>query len=164
MARDENVERRLLNWARWRSGAGDVGLGYGNASMWNQVKVDVSPNRQSVIPTNAIEASQTDDAIKDLPIFLRATVLEVYLADDSVEAKARRLGCGVSTVHSRITEAHRLISIWFHDKASTAQALRDVNAKLSAAAEASSRQAKERAANAIDVLKALSSAKVGLKK
>lgn len=134
MARDEYVERRMLNWVRWRCGAGDVGLGYGSASLWDRIKVDVSPNRESVIPTNAIEGSETEEAVRALPGYLRATVEVVYLTDDPVDAKAKRLACGVSTVHSRTREAHRLISIWFSDKAVRLQAAREQAEKVQAMA------------------------------
>lgn len=124
MAKDPHMERRLLNWQRWKEGAGDIGLGYGNASMWNQVKVDVTPNRESVIPTNAIEAEETDRAVDALPLYLRDTVFTHYLSNVTIEVQAQRLGCGVSTVHSRIADAHRKLLVWFSDKTRRAAELR----------------------------------------
>lgn len=134
MIRDQYTERRLLNWARWRAGAGDVGLGYGSASMWNTERVDHSPRRDAVIPTNAVEASETEDAINSLPGFLKMTVHVYYLSDESVEVMAQRLVCGVSTVHSRIRDAHRKIATWFSDRAMWAAAERRRNEEIQAVA------------------------------
>lgn len=136
MARDPNIERRMLNWMRWKQGAGSIGLGYGSASIWNRVQVDHSPNRASVVPTNAIEGDETNDAINALPQHLKETVHVFYLCDDRIELKARALGCGVSTVHARIGEAHRLITVWFSDKTRAAAAHREREEAVQAAARA----------------------------
>lgn len=136
MARDPNIERRLENWVRWRRGYGNVGLGYGSGSMWNQVQVDRSPNRASVVPTNAIEGDETNDAINTLPVYLKETVYVYYLSDDSIGVQARALGCAVSTVHSRIKDAHRLITIWFSDRSRAAAAQREKDEAIQSAARA----------------------------
>ena len=136
MARDPNIERRMENWRRWKRGAGSVGLGYGNASIWNRIQVDRSPNRASVVPTNAIEGDQTNDAINTLTKHLKETVHVYYLCDDSIELKARALGCGVSTVHARIKEAHRLITIWFSDRTRAAAEQRERDESIQSAARA----------------------------
>jgi len=137
MARDPNIERRLVNWARWMDGAGDVGLGYGSASIWNRVKVDCSPNRQSVIPTNAVEAEQTDRAIKSLPPELIETVHLHYLGRGStIAAVAVVLGCAVSTVHWRIKDAHRRITVWISDLEREAATRRQVEVNVQQVARA----------------------------
>lgn len=133
MARDPNIERRMLNWMRWRAGPGyGMGLGYGSASIWGSVRVDCASSRESAIPTNAIEAEETDRAIKDLPLFLRETVSVMYLTDDPVPVKARALGCAVSTMHARVADAHRRIAIWVSDRQRHAQ---DDRAQVEAAQE-----------------------------
>ena len=124
MARDDEIERRMLNWARWKAGSGNIGLGYGCSSMWNQVKVDCKGLRESVIPTNAIEADQTDVAINALPEFLRDTIRVVYLTDEPIKAKAARLGCATSTVHSRVADAHNRILSWVAERERIAHARR----------------------------------------
>ena len=131
MARDPNIERRLINWARWMEGAGDVGLGYGSGSMWDRVRVDCSPNRQSVIPTNAVEAEQTDRAIKSLPTELIETVHLHYAGrGTTVAAMAATLGCAVSTLHWRIGDAHRRITVWVSDREREAAARRQIEEQV----------------------------------
>lgn len=125
MARNDEIERRMLNWARWKTGSGNIGLGYGRSSMWNQVKVDCKGLRESVIPTNAIEADQTDVAINALPLFLRDTVCVMYLSDDPIREKAARLGCATSTVHSRVADAHNRILSWVAERERIAHARRE---------------------------------------
>ena len=116
MKRDPHMERRMLNWVRWREGACSIGLGYGSASIWTRIKVDGQGYREAVIPTDAVEAEQTDRAVEALPAYLRATMHVYYLSDEPMERKALSLSCGVSTVHSRVADAHRRIAAWFADK------------------------------------------------
>lgn len=116
MAKDRDMERRMLNWVRWREGSCSIGLGYGSASIWHGVRVDGQRCSQSVIPTDAFEAEQTDQAVAALPAYLSATVEVYYLSDTTMEHKAKVLGCGVSTVHARIADAHRKIVAWFSDR------------------------------------------------
>jgi hypothetical protein len=125
MARDDEIERRMLNWARWKTGSGNIGLGFGCASMWNSVRVDCAGSREAVIPTNAVEADQTDGAINTLPEFLRDTVHVMYLSDDPIRVKAQRLGCATSTVHSRVSDAHARILAWVAERERIAHAKRE---------------------------------------
>ena len=116
MAKDRDMERRMLNWVRWREGSCSIGLGYGSASIWNGIRVDGQRCRESVIPTDAVEAELTDQAVASLPAYLTATVEVYYLSDEGLAHKALVLGCGVSTVHARIADAHRKIAAWFSDR------------------------------------------------
>lgn len=113
MAKIEEVERRLLNWARWKHGAGSGGLGFSRSS-W-----DTEPSgtryREATIPTVDCEASQTDAAVNALEDRLKKTVIQVYLTNASPAIDARELGCGESAVRYRVAEAHRRIANWFTD-------------------------------------------------
>jgi hypothetical protein len=105
----EDIERRMLNWKRWKltDGVGvGLGLGYGAVGMWSSVVVDCAGRVDSRVPTNSVEASETDQAVELLPVLLRDTVRVYWLTDHPVEVKARMLGCAVSTVHSRVREAN----------------------------------------------------------
>lgn len=105
----EDIERRLLNWSRWKltDGVGSgLGLGYGRVGMWSSVVVDCGGRVESRVPTNAVEAGETDQAVEMLPVLLRDTVKVYWLTDHPVDVKARMLGCAVSTVHSRVREAN----------------------------------------------------------
>lgn len=113
MARLEDIERRLLNWARWTHGAGSGGLGYG--STWNAT-ASGSTYREAIIPTFDHEASITDMAVRALDERLQATIKQVYLTGDSPAIDARRLGCSQATVKARVWDAHRRINAWLMDR------------------------------------------------
>lgn len=134
MRKDPHMERRMLNWVRWREGACSIGLGYGSASIWNRIKVDGQGYREAVIPTDAVEAEQTERAVEALPAYLRATVHVYYLTDEPMERKAASLACGVSTVHARVADAHRRIVAWFSDRQRADAEHRDREAAVQRAA------------------------------
>lgn len=114
MARIEDIERRLLNWARWRFGAGSGGLGYATV---NLVGVGGRDNvREAIIPTVDCEAEETDQAVFALPGELRATLEVVYLQGGTMATKARRLCCSEPTIYSRIDRAHRCIQSWLAER------------------------------------------------
>ena len=119
MARIEDIERRLLNWARWKLGATHSGLGYA-AMRWDG-GIRTPGNRESVVPTIDCEAEETDRAVMALESRLRATVEVVYLRDCGLRDQARRLCCSEATVKARVWKAHRAMSQWLSDKAQLAQ-------------------------------------------
>lgn len=123
MARDETIHRMLLNWARWKAGACDAGLGYGAAN-WTGVRND-SGYREAVIPTIALEAEHMDRAVATLERELQRTVDAVYVRALPRKQAALRLRVGESTVTERIDRAHRLLP----------EALREVEAKARAKRE-----------------------------
>lgn len=118
MARLEDIERRLQNWARWKHGAGQGGLGFG--STWN-MEASGSNYREAVIPTFDCEASETDQAVESLEVRLRQTVRQVYLTGDSATIDAAKLGCTVAAVKSRVWDAHRRINTWLLERKTTAE-------------------------------------------
>lgn len=113
MARLEDIERRLQNWARWKHGAGSGGLGFG--STWN-MEASASKYREAIIPTVDCEASETDQAVDSLEARLRQTLRQVYLTGDSTAIDAAKLGCSVPAVKARVWDAHRRIADWLHDR------------------------------------------------
>ncbi len=119
MARDEYIHRLLLNWARWKAGACDSGLGYVKAN-WTEVREE--RYREAVIPTIAVEAEHMDRAVATLETDLKRTVEVVYLRDQGIKASAARLRVAESTVKERIARAHRHL----------AEAMREIQAKAQA--------------------------------
>lgn len=115
MARIEDVERRLLNWARWRIGGQRGGLGYSSVS-WGMT-VGSARGREAVIPTNAAEATDTDNAVKALMPELQRVVMGHYVDGYSVAAVSVQLGCSVATVYARIDRTHQLLDQAFRDLA-----------------------------------------------
>jgi len=123
MARIEEVERRLLNWARWKHGGASGGLGY--VTVQYGVDTSKAAYRQAVVPTVDCEAEETDQAVTSLASELRATLAEVYLGQRTVAEQARRLACSESTIKARVWQAHRMIQQWFDEQAARRRAERE---------------------------------------
>jgi hypothetical protein len=123
MSRVEEVERRLLNWARWRIGGSSGGLGFAKTSMGNQS--GGSRYRESVIPTNAAEAMETDDAVKGLEADLRDVVEQHYGEGLSVALVAVRRGRSAATIYARLDRAHAVLDQVFRDRAYARRAERE---------------------------------------
>ncbi|MGL4573941.1 MAG: hypothetical protein ACRCV9_04040 [Burkholderiaceae bacterium] len=104
--RDDDIERRLLNWARWLAGPGRGGLGY-TAPRYDDMPTTTC--RESVIPTNGAEAAQTDTLVKKLPSECRRAVELIYAQACGVSKASKLMACGLSTVHARIDRAHTLL-------------------------------------------------------
>lgn len=112
MARIEDIERRLLNWARWVAGGGGGGMGYARTN-WGADTGARSGYREATIPTVDCEAEETDRAVLALPGELRAAVNEVYVETGTDADRIKRMQCGRSTLHARIGRAHLLLRDWF---------------------------------------------------
>lgn len=123
MARIEDIERRLLNWARWRLGATRSPLGYAQAQFGERVDGE-GWDAPAVIPTVDAEAAETDRAVGALDSRLRRTVEVAYLHGGGIARKLQMLACSRATLHARIDEAHRKLSGWFTDQHRQAQAER----------------------------------------
>lgn len=136
MARLEWIEQRLQNWARWRLSQGSGVLGYAGVDLTDPNACIRDPYADAPIPTNAIEASETEGIVQKLTGELRATVLVWYVGPDLLGKSTRRpllpnlanklkaLGCSESTLHARIARAHRVISNVLTDKQASARAER----------------------------------------
>ena len=125
MAMIEEIDRRLHNWARWLSGGMSGGLGYGRASIWDTVRVDCATSAEAVIPTNAVEASETHADVEALPLVLRDTVRLYYTRTQSRAGLAVLLGCAVATVDARLTRAHRVLMDVHMDREEKRRAVRE---------------------------------------
>lgn len=113
-ARIEWVEMRLLNWARWKLSRGTGGIGYASVNLANPTPGIRDPYADVPVPTNAIEAAATDDAVNRLqPGGLRLAVIELYVGRGGIADKARRLGCSESTVYLRVAQAHQQLAEHF---------------------------------------------------
>lgn len=121
MARIEDIERRLLNWARWRAGMKGGGLGYASADMAAERVDGGGYDAQAIIPTIDVEASETDQAVMTLPSELRRTVEVCYLDGGGMKRHMVKLACTEETIKARIWRAHRLLSGWYADKAARAR-------------------------------------------
>lgn len=131
MARIEWIEQRLLNWQRWRLTQGSGVLGYAASRPGPEGVVVRDPYAETPIPTNEIEASDTDDAVQRLhPGELKAAILVRYLGKLEPGNKRERiatcekdqlakLAIGRSTLYARIERAQRLLAAHFTARAET---------------------------------------------
>lgn len=134
MARDNEMERRLLNWARWALAKGSGVNGFAGVD-WNDL-ADGDTGRDgyitATIPIASIEASETHDAVKRLPSELRATVETHYLANYPLAEKMSRLHISKTAYYQRIERAHRQLSEHFMAQLDKRRAERDRVEKLAA--------------------------------
>jgi len=115
MARIPDIERRLLNWARWRALMSDGGGNFATSQM-DQERVDRSGwDAPTVIPTSDAEAEETEKAVHALERSLHLAVTVFYLGSKGHEAKARRLGIAVTTMYARIQQAHASLDRWLRE-------------------------------------------------
>lgn len=122
MAKIDIIELRLLNWARWKMRSGGMlnyaGIDYSSVG-------SSSGYREAVIPIDDCEANATDAAVCALPQHLRRTIEEHYTgAHEDIPSQALELKCAVSTVHARISEAHRRLFEHFDQRRRAAEAER----------------------------------------
>ena len=108
MARNEEMERRLLNWARWKLTNGAGLLGFASVDL-EEAGMPREPYADAPIPSSNIEASETDEAVKRLPSDLRATVETHYLANVPMRVKVQRLCITERALYLRIERAHGLL-------------------------------------------------------
>lgn len=115
MARDEEIERRLQNWARWRLCCTGSPLGFAGVDLEN-ADMPRDPYAQAPIPTNDIEASETEEAVRQLPDELFQTLVVFYIGAGSQVKKARHLGITERGMRARVEQAHRYLSAYFTGK------------------------------------------------
>lgn len=125
MARLDWVRQRLENWSRWCSQRDSGGLGFPKQSAF--VRLGVSSGRsESFVPTDSIEASETDDAVKSLQFSLPGPyqVLVLHYARNMDRALvARKMGCTDRTVRSHLERGDYAIERWLEDKRAAKQRL-----------------------------------------
>ncbi len=127
MLRDDEMDRRLQNWARWRLGPRIGGLGF--ASRAAGMETSSARYRQSTVPTSNGEAEETARGVAALESDLRRTVEVYYLDPGSIETKARKLCVVPKTLYLRIARAHVQMSAWVTEMQ---RARRDEQARLAA--------------------------------
>jgi DNA-directed RNA polymerase specialized sigma24 family protein len=124
MARIEDIHRRLLNWARWRSCRGTGGLGYSGVDL-TLANAGRDGYAEATVPILDIEAEETAQGLLSLPSELRATVELYYLGTGTMKDKAKRLCCAEATVYARIDQAHYQLQSWLSGKAHAQREQRD---------------------------------------
>lgn len=117
MPRIEWVKLRLNNWALWKSRESAGGLGFkSQATFLNDASTD--RYRESIIPTDEVEAAQTNTAVESLrqsQPHLYSVVTCYYLSKSagSVRATARQLGKAESTIAANLDSIDVALRTWF---------------------------------------------------
>lgn len=99
----DELERRLLNWARWYLSSEMAPGAYALSAIYRGMPT--SPRGESVIPTLAGEAADTEATINRLHARHRLALHVWYLSGWSVVRMASKLGCHRSTVWRRVEAA-----------------------------------------------------------
>lgn len=123
MARIDWMHDRLLNWQRWMLMQGSGVLGYAAVNL-SEPTGDRTPYAEAPIPTNAIEAGETNDAVQRLPSELKRTVIEYYTGKGGESDHLRVLCCAKATLHARLERADRLLVEHFSARRERADAER----------------------------------------
>lgn len=133
MPRDEDMERRLLQWAQWC----EAKAGSGGFARANLLEVRAASGyREAIIPIDQDEASITDAAVKALDGPLRAAVEAWYLRGlgrggaSAAETAAARLCITLRTLHNRVAQAHVVLGRWFSERAALRRAREENDAKI----------------------------------
>ncbi len=127
MPRREELDARLVNWARWKLGGGDAAaLGYSAISLGAAVNAGRSGYVSAPVPVLSADAQDVDSAVNALrPLGLKLTVTEFYCGRGGVVDKAARLACSVPTVYVRLGAAHDQIAEHLAEKERARRAERD---------------------------------------
>jgi hypothetical protein len=125
MPRDEEIERRLQNWARWRLSLQAGSMGYAGVDLESAGMPRSGYDTPAAIPTHDVEASETEDAVKSLPELLWQTLVVFYVGAGSLAKKARHLDISERALHARVEQSHRLLSAHFTAKNEQARLARE---------------------------------------
>lgn len=123
MARNEYAHERLSTWALWTHRNRGGGGSFATPSLADRVD-GVGYDAPTVISNIDAEAEETDRAVRALEPGQREAVSVVYLMGGRVEAKARRLGVAVATLHARVEKGTHAVARWLDDRQRAAQAER----------------------------------------
>lgn len=112
MARDAGIEARLQRWAESLL-VGD-GTGYPSISAVHPDWSPPSPGQRPAMKVHGgSDVHATHQAVAQLPLRLRNTVVMYYVLKLPLADQAERLQCAPDTVLDRIDRAHRLLRASF---------------------------------------------------
>ena len=126
MARIEYIKLRLNNWALWKAREAGGGLGFASQSSFLN-DYDSDRYRESRIPVDDVDASQTDAAVEALKpdrVHLYETLQCIYPLAQGIKGTSARLGVAESSIRARLEQADLAIMQWLRDKREAADAKR----------------------------------------
>ena len=116
---DEEMDRRLQNWARWRAFREDGGR-VATCSFGERVDGD-GWDAQQVIPTSDAEAEETQHGVARMDTNVRRAVEAWYLGGGGVAQRCRRADCSETTLRERVAHGQRQLGQWLADKREAAR-------------------------------------------
>ena len=140
MARIEYIRHRLERWARWCAQQDSGGLGYPSQTAFARLGAASGGYRESVIPINAIEAQETDQAVQALrpsQPHLHLVLVYTYAQGLPRHLVAKKMGRAESTVSQNLADADHAVDRWLQDKAATRERVMADFRAMSAAAKKS---------------------------
>jgi hypothetical protein len=119
MARIDGIRMRLENWARWCARNGSGGLGYPSVNMLARMCPTVG-GRESFVPTDDVEASQTQDAVNSLQLrrsHLYLVLTLHYAKGLEIKRVAKHMCKAESTIKRNLEDADHALQDWLVEKA-----------------------------------------------
>lgn len=113
MANDEYIKTRMQQWAEWAAMRESGAVGYPRECSYTRMQAR-SGSSGYHSPEIDMEAMEIEDAVRELPDYLRCTVREYYVKPGTIEQKAKELRCHRDTIYTRISQAHIMISCWLN--------------------------------------------------
>lgn len=108
---DEYIKGRMQQWAEWLLQRESGGLGFPSECSYTRMQ-QRSDSSGCISPNIDVDAMQVEDAVRQLPDYLRQTAREFYVASGTIEQKAKALRCHRVTIHTRIEKVHVFVSNW----------------------------------------------------
>lgn len=106
MSMECEIDRLLNNWVHWR-----IGGRHGGGSSYPAYNL-APPSPMSMrdfVPVVNWEAEEVDAIIFTMPERYKQVIVIQYLWTDTQESKARRCGCCVNTLKTRLAKAKELL-------------------------------------------------------
>ena len=138
MARIEWVRARLENWAAWCQQQADGGLGYPKQSAF-AVLGGRGRRSDGAIPVLAIEAAETDQAVRSLR-FTQSHLYQMLVLHYALglprHQVAARMGRADATIKRQLEDADHAVARWLQDRqrqrqemANAMEAMRTIGAR-----------------------------------
>lgn len=129
MSFDTEMDRRLINWARWTHMRGSVP---GAGAMESRVD-GAGWDAPTVIPLLDAEAEETGKGVQTLENALRYAVSVWYLSSGGVAKRAAQCACSETELRRRIERGQRALGQWLQSKREAAELERTRVERLHAA-------------------------------
>lgn len=111
---DEDMDRRLRNWARWTLERID-GARVGSAGLGERVDGE-GWDAQTVVPTCDAEAEETAQGLRRLAQDQQSAVAVWYVHSGTVAMRCRKAGCSETELRTRVCLAQRALAQWLVER------------------------------------------------